>query len=97
MKLKRIAVGHGTLERYGDCIQYAEANFMESTLITQQDLKQRAQSMAFSKYKQIKREVHKKEAQRRLNWFLSIVKAKKVATVWLARARAHLNLKYERD
>jgi len=92
MKLKRIAVGHGTLERYGDCIQYAEANFMESTLITQQDLKQRAQSMAFSKYKQIKREVHKKEAQRRLNWFLSIVKAKKSSYRMVGKSKGPFKL-----
>ena len=34
MKLKRTYPVHGTLERYGDCVKYSEANFHESTLIT---------------------------------------------------------------
>jgi len=46
------------------------------TFITQQDLKKRADSLVFSKYKQIKKEAAKKEAQKRLNWFMSIVKCK---------------------
>ena len=53
--------------------------------------------MAISKYKQIKREVHKKEAQRRLNWFMSIVKAKSVATKWITRVRERLAYEKEKQ
>ena len=51
----------------------AVANFKPETLITQHELKARAESLILGKYKQIKRAIAKREQQRRLNWFMSVV------------------------
>ena len=90
MRLKRVFLEHDTLERYGSGVSYSVVNFDKKTLITQQDLKKRTESVAFSKYKEIKRDVAQKEALRRLNWFMSIVRAKSIATKWLSRDKGRL-------
>ena len=46
--------------------------------------------MVYGKYKQIKRELALIEQQRRLNWFRSIVYAKKFARMLLEKARTKL-------
>ncbi len=50
----------------------------------------RADSLVYGKYKQIKRMMAKRESQRRLNWFMSVVKVKAFTTKMLARARARI-------
>ena len=69
---------------------FAIINFHPQTLITQQDLKTRANSVVFNKYRQIKREIAKREQQRRLNWFMSVVKCKAWASKMVKRVRANL-------
>lgn len=55
MKLRRGIVAHPALHRTAQ--SYAQVNFHPSTYITQKDLKQRATSVVYGKYKQIKREL----------------------------------------
>jgi hypothetical protein len=69
---------------------FAVVNFQPETLITQQDLKFRADSLVYGKYKQIKRLMEKRERQQRLNWFMSVVKARAWTTKVLKRVRARL-------
>ena len=55
MKLRRGIVAHPPLTRRPQ--SFAVVNFHPSTYITQKDLKQRATSVVYGKYKQIKREL----------------------------------------
>lgn len=91
MRLRRAKVDNPLMERLEK--SYACVNFDPNSLITQKDLKARATSIVYSKYKQIKREVARKEQQRRLNWFRSIVIAKKFSKQLLIRAKKNLNQK----
>ena len=52
-------LAHPPLQKLG--YSFAVVNFHPQTLITQQDLKQRANSMVYNKYKQIKRDMAKRE------------------------------------
>ena len=61
------------------------------------DLKHRAGSVVYSKYKEIKREINRKEQQRRLNWFRSIVVAKKWTAMLLNQARIDIRVKREQE
>ena len=54
MKLRRGICSHPHMHRMEQ--SYAVANFHPSTYITQKDLKMRATSVVYGKYKQIKRE-----------------------------------------
>jgi ribosomal 50S subunit-recycling heat shock protein len=47
----------------------------------------------FNKYKQIKRDIAKREQQKRLNWFMSIVKCKAWATKMVKIARRRIQEK----
>jgi hypothetical protein len=49
--------------------------------------------LVYGKYKQIKRMLEKRERQRRLNWFMSVVKVKAWSTKMLTRVRAKLEEK----
>ena len=89
MRLRRGKIDNPLMERLEK--SYACVNFEPGSLITQKDLKVRATSIVYSKYKQIKREVARKEQQRRLNWFRSIVIAKKFSKQLLIRAKKNLN------
>lgn len=95
MKLKRGSIVHPPLERLG--FSFATINFHPNTLITQSDLKQRANSAVYGKYKQIKRELARQEQLRRLNWFRSIVIAKKFAHLIVKRARTEIEAKREEE
>jgi len=85
MRIRRGQIMQGQLMRIG--YSFAVINFHPKTLITQQDLKMRTTSVVFSKYKQIKREISARETQRRLLWFMSIVKCKAWAQKMLRRVR----------
>ena len=51
MKIKKLFIENGELESFGNKKQFAVVNFNVNTLISRTDLKKRADSMAFSKYK----------------------------------------------
>lgn len=85
MRIRRGQIMQPQLYRGG--YSFAVINFHPKTLITQQDLKMRANSVVFNKYKQIKREIANREQQRRLNWFMSVVKCKAWATKMVKRVR----------
>ena len=97
MKLRRGKVVHPNLRHISQ--SYAVANFHPNSYITQKDLKLRATSVVYGKYKQIKREFVIMEQQRRLNWFRSIVTAKKFSKLLLTRAKERIELReaYERE
>jgi len=85
MKLRRGQITRPPLRHIVQ--SFAVANFHPSTYIMQKDLKLRATSIVYGKYKQIKREYAVREQQRRLNWFRSIVIAKKFSKLLLNKAR----------
>ena len=95
MKLRRGKVVHPTLRHISQ--SYSVVNFHPNSYITQKDLKLRATSVVYGKYKQIKREFAIMEQQRRLNWFRSIVIAKKFSKQLLRRAREKIEERIERD
>lgn len=64
---------------------YSTLNFHPMTYITQHELKQRANSLAYAKYKLIKRENARKQAKRKLMWIMCIVKCKAFANKLKAR------------
>ncbi len=49
--------------------------------------------MVYNKYKQIKRDIAKREQQRRLNWFMSVVRVNSFGRKLLRRARENIRLK----
>ena len=56
--------------------------------------------MVYIKYKQIKRDMAKREQQRRLNWFMSVVRVNTFGRKLLRRARDNIrlrNLQKEKD
>lgn len=59
IRIKMGKLAHPPLQKLG--YSFAVVNFHPQTLITQQDLKQRANSMVYNKYKQIKRDMAKRE------------------------------------
>jgi len=46
--------------------------------------------MVFVKYKSIKRDLNKRDQQKRLNWFMAVVKSKKFGNIWLKRTRERI-------
>jgi hypothetical protein len=84
-------LAHPPLQKLG--YSFAVVNFHPQTLITQQDLKQRANSMVYNKYKQIKRDMAKREQQRRLNWFMAVVRVNTFGHKLLRRAREKIRIK----
>ena len=59
IRIKIGKIAHPPLQKLG--YSFAVVNFHPQTLITQSDLKQRANSMVYNKYKQIKRDIAKRE------------------------------------
>ena len=49
--------------------------------------------MVYNKYKQIKRDIAKREQQRRLNWFMSVVRVNSFGRKLLRRGRENIRLK----
>ena len=95
MKLRRGQVTHPPMQSQRLQQSFAVADFNPNTLITQRDLKLRATSVVYGKYKHIKREFAALEQQRRLNWFKSIVIAKKFSRILLLAAKERIRQKRE--
>lgn len=87
MKLRRGQVSHPPMQSQRLQQSFAVVDFHPNTLITSKDLKLRATSVVYGKYKHIKHEFAVMENQRRLNWFRSIVIAKKFARLLVFAAR----------
>lgn len=53
--------------------------------------------MVFVKYRQIKRDLSKRDKIRRLNWFLAVVKSKKFGSIWLRKTREKMAKRKEQE
>mmetsp|Transcript_23364 Transcript_23364/g.31296 ORF Transcript_23364/g.31296 Transcript_23364/m.31296 type:complete len:120 (-) Transcript_23364:159-518(-) len=89
MKLRRVKVAHPPMRHIPE--SFAVINFNPNTYITQKDLKLRATSIVYGHYKDLKRKAAVHEQQRRLNWFRSIVIAKKFSKMLLSKAKENLD------
>ena len=95
IRLRRGKIKNPVMDRLEK--SYAVINFHPQTLITQKDLKQRATSVVYSKYKALKRQFAVQEQQRRLNWFRSVVISKQFAKNLLKDARRKLQDQQKRE
>eukprot|EP00347_Sterkiella_histriomuscorum_P011501 403372213 len=83
IKIRRVHVQQEVLGEIG--YPFSTINFHPLTYITQHELKARANSLAYSKYKLIKRENAKKAAKRKLLLIMCIVKCKSFVNKLKAR------------
>ena len=89
MKLRRVKVFRPPMSNIAE--SFATINFNPNTYITQKDLKLRATSIVYGHYKDLKRKAAVHEQQRRLNWFRSIVIAKKFSKMLLIKAKDNID------
>lgn len=95
IKIRRVHVLQEVLGEIG--YPYSTMNFHPLTYISQHELKARANSLAYAKYKLIKRENAKKMAKKKLLLIMTVVKCKAFVTKLKARVLISREAKKKKD